>query len=128
MNKQEIEKAIETLESEEKRQYDFLDALPPKSRDKAIEIVNMIKACEFAISALQQQLDDRWIPVSPETNPKENDIYLVTFEENGKVYVERFYYSAIIGWMMPVHWQDEGHIDKLVRWRDMPEPWRGERS
>jgi hypothetical protein len=24
--------------------------------------------------------------------------------------------------MMPVAWQDEGRIDNLVAWRDMPDP------
>lgn len=58
----EIEKAIETLITEKKRQYDLLDAIPPRSRDRAIDICNMIKACEFAIAALEAQKADRWIP------------------------------------------------------------------
>ena len=59
-----IEKAIATIEAEKKRQYDLLDALPPKSRDRAIEITRMIQACEFGIAAMEQQLTNGWIPVS----------------------------------------------------------------
>ena len=81
-------------------------------------------AIEMAISALTQQLNDGWIPVSQETNPKKSDIYLVTFVEGGNRYVERFSYSDFTGWMMPIAWQDEGHIDNLIAWRDMPEPYK----
>lgn len=74
---------------------------------------------------LEKQLNDRWISVS-ERLPEESDIYLATFIENGKHYVERFYYSAISGWMMPVDWQDEGRIDKIKAWKPLPEPYGGE--
>lgn len=82
------------------------------------------KAVQTAIAAIEAQQADRWIPISDETNPKESDIYLLTFEENGNRYVERFYYSRINGWMMPVYWQDEGHIDKLIAWKSLPEPYK----
>lgn len=84
------------------------------------------KALDLAISALEAQQADRWIPVTKETNPKESDIYLVTFEENGKRYVERFYYSEFSGWMMPVKWQDKGRIDKMIAWKPLPEPYKEE--
>lgn len=71
----------------------------------------------------RKQLSDGWIPVS-ERLPEKSDIYLATFTENGKNYVERFYYSVINGWMMPVSWQDEGHIDKFVAWQPLPEEYK----
>jgi len=109
MNKQEIEKAIEVL----KRKSTI-----PNDGEKFSEIE---KSYDIAIDILTQQLNNGWIPITPETNPKKSDIYLATFEENGNRYVERFYYSVISGWMMPVHWQDEGHIDKMLFWREFPE-------
>jgi hypothetical protein len=26
--------------------------------------------------------------------------------------------------MMPVHWQDEGHIDEIIAWQPLPEPYK----
>ena len=79
---------------------------------------------KLAIKALEQQEKDQWIPVGDETNPKKSDIYLATFEENGNRYVERFYYSNFNGWLMPIPWQDEGHIDKMIAWKPMPESYK----
>ncbi|WP_024346079.1 hypothetical protein [Lacrimispora indolis] len=84
------------------------------------------EAAKLAIKALEQQEKEQWIPVSDETNPKKSDIYLATFEENGNRYVERFYYSNFNGWLMPIPWQDEGHIDKMIAWRPLPEPYKEE--
>lgn len=108
MNKQE---AIDLLKDMQRRLYFKI-----KSKEDV--------AIETAISVLCQQLTNGWIAISAETNPKKSDIYLATFEENGNRYVERFYFSLINGWMMPVHWQDEGRIDAMLYWMEMPEPYK----
>jgi hypothetical protein len=113
MNKQEIEKAIEVITII----HEHIDLESDLNQD--------LEECfPTIISALTQQLNNGWIPVTPETNPKKSDIYLLTFEENGNRYVERFYFSIINGWMMPVHWQDEGHIDEIIAWQPLPEPYK----
>lgn len=105
--------------------------------EKAIQAVNDFnshKISEYTLanhfntilSALEQQKNDRWVPITNETNPQKSDIYLATFEENGNRYVERFYYSDYSGWMMPVNWQDEGRIDKMLAWKPLPEPYKEE--
>lgn len=76
----------------------------------------------------EAQQSDIWIPITEETNPNKSDAYLVTFEERGKMFVDRFYYSYFSGWMMPVNWQDEGHIDKLIAWKPLPTPYKEDSS
>ena len=68
---------------------------------------------------------NRWIPVS-ERLPEKSDVYLATFLEEGKRYVERFYYSDFMGWMMPIAWQDEGRIENILAWQPLPEPYKEE--
>lgn len=126
----EIEKAIEILITEKKRQYDLLDAIPPKSRDRAIDIYNMIKACEFAIAALEAQQVDRWIPITsgrlPEEkiNPLTGDYceYECT-ADFGEAGIDIRYYKFGRG-----HWYVNGDcLDKYVTaWRVRPEPWKKE--
>lgn len=70
-----------------------------------------------------EQLKSDWIPVS-ERLPEKSDVYLATFLEEGKRYVERFYYSDFMGWMMPVAWQDEGRIENIIAWQPLPEPYK----
>ncbi len=71
-----------------------------------------------------ESFNSGWIPVS-ERLPEKSDIYLATFLEEGKRYVERFYYSDFMGcWMMPVAWQDEGRIENIIAWQPLPEPWK----
>ena len=67
---------------------------------------------------------NRWIPVS-ERLPEKRGVYLATFLEEGKRYVERFYYSDFTGWMMPIAWQDEGRIENILAWQPLPEPYKG---
>ena len=131
MNKQEIEKALSWVKEVINHQvferatyedtYGTGDLSEEERKEVYEEMDNNINLFKTIQCALTHQLNNGWIPVTPETNPKKSDIYLATFEENGKRYVERFYYSLINGWMMPVHWQDEGHIDKMLFWREMPE-------
>ena len=68
---------------------------------------------------------NRWIPVS-ERLPEKRGVYLATFLEEGKRYVERFYYSDFTGWMMPIAWQDEGRIENILAWQPLPEPYKEE--
>jgi len=109
MNRQEIEKAIRVI-----NHYKSESNTP-----------HIIAGCEFAISALEEQLTNGWIPCK-ERQPEKSDIYLATFTEYGERYVERFYYSDIVGWMTPVAWQDEGRIDEILAWQPLPKPWEGE--
>ena len=69
-----------------------------------------------------KQLKSDWIPVN-ERLPEKSDVYLATFLEEGKRYVERFYYSDFMGWMMPIAWQDEGRIENIIAWQPLPEPY-----
>ena len=70
------------------------------------------------------QQANKWIPVS-ERLPEKRGVYLATFLEEGKRYVERFYYSDFTGWMMPIAWQDEGRIENILAWQPLPEPYKG---
>jgi len=120
----DIEKAIEVLKMEnELMQFD-----PMTGEIEPIELQNqdnqdLYNANLMAISALEKELNGGWIPVS-ERFPKENDIYLVTFEEQEKRYVERLYFSTMNGWYMPLVWQDEGKIEKIIAWQSLPEPYK----
>ena len=125
MNKQEIEKAISLLKSDIGVLDNYLKKHPLVishylEEDRCFEN-QLIKDMEFTISALEKQLNNGWIPVS-ERLPEKSGVYLATFLEEGKRYVERFYYSDFTGWMMPVAWQDEGRIDEIIAWQPLPEP------
>lgn len=92
------------------------------TRDSGFSPV-FIANMDILIGYAEEQLTDKWIPVS-EKLPEESDVYLATFIENEKCYVERFYYSTFSGWLMPVNWQDEGRIDKIIAWKPLPEPYK----
>jgi hypothetical protein len=51
----DIERAIEILKNEIKTSFSILDALPEKSRDRATDLTNKIKAYGLAIEALKKQ-------------------------------------------------------------------------
>ena len=78
---------------------------------------------QMCIEALEKQLNGGWISVS-EGLPEKSDVYLATFLEEGKRYVERFYYSDFMGWMMPVAWQDEGRIENIIAWQPLPPAYK----
>lgn len=77
------------------------------------------------IRALQDEHGNRqyqgWVPVT-ERLPGKSDIYICAFEEQGEVYVERFWFITLSGWLMPVGWANEGKIDKITHWQPLPQP------
>ena len=52
---------------------------------------NMVAVCDFAISALREQEERRWIPVNDRL-PKEDGFYRV-YHKNSKAICDRFYYK-----------------------------------
>lgn len=102
----DIEKAIETLKD-----------MKSYFNDRSHRQYSM-PAIDTAISTLEKQLTNGWIPIS-ERLPEKSDIYLATFLEEGKKYVERFYYSPLMG--------DEG-IENIIAWQPLPEPWKGDKE
>lgn len=108
----DIEKAI-----------DVLKRLRIATTTSNIDGFRVLEPLTMAISALEKQLNGGWISVS-EGLPEKSDVYLATFLEEGKRYVERFYYSDFMGWMMPVAWQDEGRIENIIAWQPLPEPYK----
>lgn len=125
----DIEKAIETLIAEKKRQYDILDGLPPKSRDRAIDIVNMIKACELAISALEAQQADAWIPVSPGNMPDDRTEVDVTIREKANEVGGYRYYTST-AWMQDGTWvfKQNQYEPVIIAWKHRTGPWNEEQQ
>lgn len=115
MNKQEIEKDVEILKYYEAQDYFFSKDMPA------------LHAFRRAISALEQQLTNGWIPVSERIPEK---IYKVTAtirnKLNGYVFVER------IRWIENKFWWSNGNIvsEKFVvlAWMPdgLPEPYKEE--
>lgn len=69
--------------------------------------------------------EQRWIPVSKETNPKKSGWYLVTVDEemtaDDKRYSGIAEYNATTG-----EWYDmDDPTDLYLAWQNMPEPWKG---
>lgn len=98
------------------------------SRQAALNTVEkMYKMCEGNLSDYHDLLvacftdltpAQRWIPVTPETEPKENGEYLVTRESKGL-----YRYLDIV--------KKSNVTDKIagdiVAYMPLPEPWKGER-
>lgn len=126
MNKQEIEKAIEVLR-------DFNRCVKAKA-DGAYETTDFINAKETAISALEQQLTNGWIPVS-EQSPKHTGDYNVTvgvgselgyFEE-----VRTYRYEIHNGknphkkWIIPNNFHETVNV---IAWQPLPEPYKEDKD
>ena len=110
MNKQEIEKAIKTLEKlKSKGCVKFeVDGYPCSS---FIEI-------EPILTALEHQLTDMWIPVS-ERLPDKTGWYLTTIKrkDSGEVIVGMNDFDRV-GFIVLF-----GHFE-VIAWRPLPEPWK----
>ena len=124
-----IEKAIGILKEEKKKQIVIMHSLPPRNRDRAIDVAMMIKSLSLAIDALNQQLTNGWIPVSerlPEEkiNPVTSDYY--EYECTADWVWDRTdirYYKFGDGhW-----WNSPSCVDAyVIAWREIPEPYKGE--
>ena len=115
MNKQEIEKAIETLE-------DMKGVFDTRSHKQY-----SLSALDLAISALEQQLNNGWIPVEKEL-PKFTDDYLVSvtistsFGDFETVRTLPFYRKdGKGGWLLPENFDE---VWKVRAWRELPEPYK----
>lgn len=116
MNK-EIEKAIETLKNTEhyiKFDYEYLEIETP-----------LKTAIDLAISALEAQQADRWIPVS-DHNPEETGHYTVTVKyiKDGEKQVDRIFFAGKE--LDNSGWRDTyERYRKIVAWKT-DEPWKEE--
>ena len=98
MNKQEIEKAIETIKSWGVNDYD----------------TDIDKAFRLAISALEHQLTNGWIPCI-EKYPEECERVIVWDTLNNRIAIA--YFSC-------PHWEaDDGRIN-VIAWQPLPEPYK----
>ena len=130
MNKQEIQETINELHRMKKR----LTGAQGCSVNHQEANAYSAKCLRLAISALEHQLTNGWIPVS-ERLPEENGHYLVTYHEWGKgehlpefdftcVKILRFYHGEF---KMPVCCNDKIEQDigrEVLAWRELPEPYR----
>lgn len=129
MNKQEIEKAIDDL--------DDLKNCESISSSHFKEVHG--KNLELAISALEKQLSNGWIPVSdrlPEPRSKsfgdkQQRVDVLACQRNGMVKEMLFEFSTQEFWEAgdtnPIsHWQedDNGYGAEVIAWQPLPEPYR----
>lgn len=83
-----------------------------------------INACDLAISALEQQLTNGWIPVSERLPNQEESIkYRAVFLIQDK-YID-LPYMAIWNRIKNI-WVDEDgdRINSVTAWQPLPEPWK----
>ena len=106
----EIEKVIEVLKNTEhyiKFDYEYLEIETP-----------LKKAIDLAITALEAQKADMWIPISSNL-PEIEDEYIVTLE-NGDVDFDIFNGGK---WTF---WNGIKYGMKVIAWREKPKPWKEE--
>ena len=124
MNKQEIEKAIGII-NRDIHQFKKLLIEQPNSpvRDR---IESEIFAYEVAISALEHQLTDMWIPVS-ERMPEFDQNCLVTADDE-EIYTSKFYgYGEECQGFREYPdgvWEINQCELEALAWRPLPEPWK----
>jgi len=86
-----------------------------------------VQSVKMAISALEQQLNNRWIPVS-ERLPEKYGRYLVT-TVYGEVKESEFdlgKWWQINNSTISLKWKEEPI--KVVAWQPLPEPWKGKKD
>lgn len=105
MNKQEIEKAIKTLEKlKSKGCVKFeVDGYPCSS---FIEI-------EPILTALEHQLTDMWIPCKDRL-PEDSGLFLTSHESG---------YVNITGYSSD-EWNYRDIMTRIIAWQPLPEPWK----
>ena len=117
MNKQEIEKAIDVLNGNKEGFESLLKDQPDHPMRGSIE--HQIDALEMAISALTQQLNNGWIPIS-ERLPEKGEKYLVTFQ--GKT-VDT---CQFINGHFRIYREKMTHL--ISAWQPLPDPYKEDKD
>jgi len=117
MNKQEeLKETIEILEM-------YVSDWNRASADEYPRFTDELgHACNFALSILQQQLNNRWIPVS-EQLPDKGGYYLVGTQYETPRAMVGFYYTARNEWN---YWMSQLPIMSVIAWQNLPEPYKEE--
>lgn len=105
--------------------------------DEFIDMANPVnKALNTAISALEAQQWDRWIPVSQRLpNEEECNTYPVEHPLHGKFIctikigeyepqTRELYFSKVSGW----NYGPENYNRHVIAWMPLPEPWKEEQK
>lgn len=89
--------------------------------DLTMEIINL------AISALEKQETDRWIPVTERLPEKDGD-YLVTLYDSMERWTEVLYWNPTFGgrWQGLIE-DDLSDIENVSAWRPLPAPYQEEK-
>lgn len=113
MHKQEIEKDIAILKYYETQQQFFENDMPA------------LNAFRRAISALEQQLNDAWIPVSGRLPTSDGRFEVTVKSTKGKRHVEmcNFYKDASFE---PHKWGGKYESVNVIAWRSRPHPFKEE--
>lgn len=112
MNKQEIEENISILKS-------IIPEYKKRGRTFGVNALNT------AISALEQQLNNRWIPVS-ERLPKVHERYLVNMKHKSlnETFIDcRYFYSD---YQFEYRDDFERRNWEVIVWQPLPEPYKEE--
>jgi hypothetical protein len=117
MNKQEIEKAIGTIQNDISQFKKLLIEQPNSPVRERIK--SEISAYEIAVKSLTEQLTNGWIPVS-ERLPNTNDDYLLYGyyhgNKNERIYVTRIYPFNT------TRQRFEILDDRVIAWQPLPLP------
>ena len=85
-------------------------------------------AVALAISVLEKQERDRWIPVT-ERLPEENGHYLVTLFDEIDSWTEPLYWNTTFGGRWQGFIEDDfSDIGNVSAWRPLPEPYTEEEA
>ncbi len=120
MNKQEIEKAIETITII----HEHIDLECDLNED-------LTRYYSTIISALQQQLTNGWISVSERLpNTEECNLYhkmhpchrqfICTIKIKGTLQTRQLFFSKVFGWM----YGPDDYNQHVIAWRSLPEPYK----